>query len=344
MGPGASRWVSSTLLLRLVQQDRLPAPSASLSDSLDGLDVTLAQLLSGTAGLLHDGARGPCQGDNMQACVEDILDVGAAVANSSLPTNGAAGLALAAWVAERATDQAWGSLFDDFRAECGMGPEAKYALWSANNPWPAGGLKATPQGYASFLQSLINGSLLEPVVRELQWQDWAEGASEQAQLAGLGEWHSGLGVVLECDQARWNQTQCSGDRVKVSGAGRLGFYPFISFTPRLHYGLIARPSEVNMFNSTHALAMTIVGAVCLVLGVVGVVLAYCTMKKKGKEEKKHQAAKSHMKEAGAEVELATEKASSANKRPANEEECKSYFASADVLPKANAQKEKGLEV
>jgi hypothetical protein len=49
VGPGASRWVSSTLLLRLVQQGRLPPLSRSLADLL-GLDVTLSQLLSATAG------------------------------------------------------------------------------------------------------------------------------------------------------------------------------------------------------------------------------------------------------------------------------------------------------
>ena len=275
--------MSSTLLLRLVQQQRLPAPSASLASFLDGLDVALSQLLSGSAGLLHDGARGPCKGAKLQECVEDILEAG--VANASQPSNGAAGLALAAWAAEQATGQTWASLFEDFQAESGMGAEAEYSQWAPTNPWLAGGLTATPRGYASFLHSLLNGTLLEPALRELQWQDWATTAvSKQAHQDGLGDWHAGLGVVLECESSQWDQ--CSSDRITVSGASRLGFYPFISRTPRLHFGLIARDAEVDYFNKQHARVMTILGATCLLLGVAGAALSYCWMKRQKKAMKK----------------------------------------------------------
>ena len=86
--------------------------------------------------------------------------------------------------------------------------------------------------------------------------------NEEAQEAGLGDWHSGLGVVLECEFAPWNQTQCSGNQLTVSGASKLGFYPFVSNSPSQHFVLIARATQVDYFNSTHALAMTVSGATC----------------------------------------------------------------------------------
>jgi hypothetical protein len=223
----------------------------------------------------------------MQLCVDDILAAGthaATATNASFaPSNGAAGLTLAAWVAEQATGQAWSSLFEEFQAGCGCLGGDGYPQWAVGNPWLAGGLEATPRGYAGFLAALLNGTLLDAAMREQQWRDWAP-AGEEAN--GLGEWRVGLGVVLECAESPWNVTQCGAwDRLAVSGASKLGFYPYIANTPRPHFVLIARPTEVNFFNSRHALAMAIVGATCFVIGAAGSVLAYCSMEKQKKEEK-----------------------------------------------------------
>ena len=115
-------------------------------------------------------------------------------------------------------------------------------------------------------------------------------------------------MVLECESPRWEQ--CASDRVTVSGASRLGFYPFVSRTPRLHFGLLARDAQVDYFNRQHARLMAVLGATCLLLGLLGSILSYCWTKRQKKAMKKLRAKwdarEEGHEEAEGEVELATQ--------------------------------------
>ena len=178
-GQGASAWMSSTVLLALVQSGQLPPVEEPLPRANQ---LSLAQLLSSTHGLR---SAGKCKDEiaGLADCAKDILKAGSVQEPGAAFQPSLAGLAVAGWVAEEASQSTWATLFEEFRQSWSLNRATRYAaeagtmnmgdsLQSTRTPSLAGGLVCSPLEYARFLSALLGQDFLfNATMREEQWED-----------------------------------------------------------------------------------------------------------------------------------------------------------------------------
>lgn len=252
-----SKWVSTVVILRLVQEGVLKLddhpqdyitdwPITDTSNSLYG--ITLRELLSFTSGLEIEPDCLNFANGNFSNCVKTIatrnMDEG--VEHGSRFYYAGTHLQVAGQMAIRATDKnSWGEVFAAFQTETGLFASAAYDLPSNTNPRLAGGMHWRGDEYLAFLQAFAAGDLLNNTLMLEMLGDQLVGKNiENSPVAtSLHEdWHYGFGVWHECQASVFNCT--AGQR--VSSPGAYGAYPF--WDQQYNYvGILARQGQIGSY-------------------------------------------------------------------------------------------------
>lgn len=252
-----SKWVTATVILRLVDQgvisleeqpqDYILGWAIDASDPL--FDITLSDLLSFTSGLANEPACINLANSNFAACVRQIGEVNAG--NGNIPGEeflyGSTHMQVAGLMAVRAAGVAdWQELFARFQDETGLFPTASYDLPSALNPRLAGGMHWRAEEYADFLREFQYGNLLtEKTKKEMMTDQIAD--AYIFDIPSLNEWeevwHYGLGIWLECPHTEFDCQTIA----YYSSPGAYGAYPFIN-VDKDFFGILARQGELGTFS------------------------------------------------------------------------------------------------
>lgn len=251
-----SKWVTAAVILRLVDLGRLSLddhPQDHILDwSIDPSDplyeITLAQLLSFTSGLVNEPLCINQPNANFAACVRQIAVANAA--NGKVPgaefDYGPSHMQVAGLMAMRAADvTSWRELFLQFKQDTGLFPNAAYDLPSISNPRLAGGMHWQAQEYAAFLKAFQFGTLLSEGTKTLMMTDQIADAAlgNIPTVEGIDqEWHYGFGIWLECPSAAFDCPVIS----YYSSPGAYGAYPFIN-TEQRFFGVLARQGALGTF-------------------------------------------------------------------------------------------------
>jgi hypothetical protein len=243
-----SKWVTATIILRLVDKRKLELdthPQEHIpfwtNDPAQHLShITLRQLLSFTSGL-HETH--PCldlPNRDFAQCTEAVFNRNLDAPNEPGTTfhYNSAHLQVAGLMAIRAAEvQSWGELFAEFQAETGLFPSGRYDLPSARNPRLAGGMHWRGEEYLDFLEAFSRGELLEPSTQEVATSDHVGDLEIVASpVAVLGEeWHYGQGLWLECPSVSFDCPSVE----RISSPGAWGAYPWIDVSHSC-MGLLAR--------------------------------------------------------------------------------------------------------
>lgn len=168
-----SKWVTSTVILRLVQAGAFPHGLDTQAKELlvDGHtgnpwrgnlgDASLHHLLSFTTGISGDDSASDNILITLDQAVQAIYDdLGpTASAPGSFFDYGSTHMRIAARMAEVATGKSWATLFDEqLRVPFGWSATSVYS-GGGPNPNPAGGLKCTGLEYMRFLMMQLRGGL-----------------------------------------------------------------------------------------------------------------------------------------------------------------------------------------
>jgi CubicO group peptidase (beta-lactamase class C family) len=243
----ASKWVSSAVILRQVQEGRLslddhpqrflgPAWGAGATDARR--NITLAQLLSMTSGQpsgntpdcawlnVSDGGMGaPDALAPLAQCVLSIAASAPALYGSaplgSVFNYEAFNIEVAGAMAERAADAPFAQLFAAL-VQPRLAAAARYAYVSPFATPLAGGLLMSPSDYATFMRAVLTpdtrGGLLSAAMLSAMFSPaYTAHATLNGTLAmftGAPGWRYGLGVWLE-----------DADATIASSIGWSGFYP-----------------------------------------------------------------------------------------------------------------------
>lgn len=242
----ASKWVSASVILRLVEQGVL---------SLD----------TRTADLLRDNAGQPWSGNLGAATLRDLLSFQTSIAAETSAATLAPTLAeavnliydsqkgvarppgtwfaygnnhlrIAARMAEVAAGKPWALIFDEqLRAPLGWSAATAFTFGaSADNPNPAGGLVTSGREYMRFLAMQLrrgldgnNRLLAETTIDTQRAEQWRPTTVILfSPYTSLGKsYHYGLGVWRECD-APTDIAACDA-ALRVSSTGAFGFAPWI---------------------------------------------------------------------------------------------------------------------
>lgn len=242
----ASKWVSASVFLRLVERGvlSLDTPAKSLLVDRTGQpwagnmgEIRLRQLLSFTAGISSDVASSEDATITLDEAVLRIYDDQSPTASapgSYFYYGGSTHMRIAARMAERATGKTWRQLYDEqLRIPLGWGVASSYA--GAANPNPAGSLLCTGLEYTRFLMMQLRQGL-DGSVRLL---DPASIAAQRADAFGpmttiaysaytfLGkEYHYGFGNWLET--ANGQAPSASNAVNRWSSTGKFGWAPWIA--------------------------------------------------------------------------------------------------------------------
>lgn len=250
-----SKWVTATVILRLVDQRRLALddhpqqyldfwtrdPSVALSR------ITLRQLLSFTSGLHEEALCINLPGADLASCTEAVFNNNLAAPNEPGTTfyYNSAHMQVAGLMAMRALGaQTWGEVFDAFQRETGLFPNGRFDLPSEQNPRLAGGMHWRGEEYLDFLEAFFRGQLLSTSTQEVAISDQVgELDIVSSPASALGEqWHYGLGLWLECSSPRYD---CPSVQ-RISSPGAYGAYPWIDLS-RGCMGMLARQGALRTF-------------------------------------------------------------------------------------------------
>lgn len=232
----ASKWVSATLIARLVDQGRLrwdDPISKFLPDApLDKRAITLRQLFSLTSGIpggdLVGGAS--CLSDRQiafETCARQILDLPLTAVPGTVFDYGGNSMQVAGYLAERATDERWADLFRrEVVAPLGLTNTAYsyFADIDAANPRIAGGVFSTAGDYMKLLlmwgahgkfgtQRLLNSATLSDMDRDHTLGTHPLSTPLPGGGYGLGHW-------IERKDA-------AGHATLIASRGAFGFTPWI---------------------------------------------------------------------------------------------------------------------
>ncbi|MBF6057013.1 MULTISPECIES: serine hydrolase domain-containing protein [Thiomicrorhabdus] len=241
-----SKMVTSAIILSLVQ-DGILSLEDHPQDYLDfwptsgsHADITLRQLLDFTSGITQEDI---CMNNpfaDFASCVEKILNQ-----NSTIPVPGSefyysgTHMQVAALMAIRAGGFAdWQEVFNFFKSQTQLFPNATYDLPSAGNPRVAGGMHWQANEYLDFLKALYLGDILSPTLLTEMTLDQISAASIAyspiESWSPQKDWHYGLGLWIECDTVPFNCPSTT----RVSSAGAYGAYPFMDFANQ-YFGIVA---------------------------------------------------------------------------------------------------------
>ena len=245
----ASKWVTSTVILRLVQAGAFPHGLDTQAKELlvDGSgnpwagnmgDITLRQLLSFTSGISGDDAASEALLITLKAAVEQIYadDAATASAPGSYFYYGSTHMRIAARMAEVATGKKWSQLFaEQLHDPWGWASDSIYS-GGGPNPNPAGGLKCTGLEYMRFLVMQLRGGLdgtttyLSPALITAQRTD---GYGPNTTLS-YSPYFDRLGKTYHYALGNWLETAGGGGPtptdpvVRFSSTGTFGWAPWVA--------------------------------------------------------------------------------------------------------------------
>ncbi|HEY8102732.1 MAG TPA: serine hydrolase domain-containing protein [Burkholderiaceae bacterium] len=257
-----SKLVTAVIILRLVEQgylnlsdrpqDRIGSWPIANTDPL--YNMTLAQLLSFTAGLTTEPACLNAGFINFETCVNNIATANAG--NGISPGQefyyASTYLQVAGLMAIKARGVAtWQDVFSEFKTQTGLFANGAYDLPSASNPRLAGGMHWTGEEYMAFLTALKKGLLLNPTSMNQLLADHTVNITmaNSPSLTDLGEdWHYGFGLWQECQSTTYNCTPGT----RVSSPGSYGAYPYWDRV-KAYTGLLARQGPLRSFSDGAAI-------------------------------------------------------------------------------------------
>lgn len=251
-----SKWVTSIVILRLVEQGYLKLldkPQDFISEwpieKTNPLsNMTLQQLLSFTSGLTDEPVCMNLRRGDFEHCVNKIATKNSfsQIVPGKQFYYASTHLQVAGLMAVKARGaDSWQTLFREFQSQTGLFSTAAYDLPSVTNPRLAGGMHWNAKEYLEFLSALKNGKLLNPAMMELLLADRTENvvmAFSPAKALGE-EWHYGLGYWHECRSASFANCR-AGDR--ISSPGSYGAYPYWD-REKNYVGVVARQGELKSF-------------------------------------------------------------------------------------------------
>ena len=162
----ASKWVSSAVLMRLVEQGvlSLDAPLKSYIPELTGhwAETTLRQLLSHSSGASWGHAIENPPSMSYGEHVEQLIQIPVKNEPGVVFAYGGISMQIAGYAAERASGKRWSQLFDELVATPSEMEQSVYGhpFWHSpgteiHSPNLAGGLYASGQDYFNFLTTLF---------------------------------------------------------------------------------------------------------------------------------------------------------------------------------------------
>ncbi|WP_291270269.1 serine hydrolase domain-containing protein [Geothrix sp.] len=256
-----SKWVSSTVILRLVNAGAfahgLDTQAKELLVDANGKpwtgnmgDITLRQLLSFTSGISGDDAASDSLFITLDEAVRQIYADFAATASrpGSYFYYGSTHLRIAARMAEVATGKSWSQLFAE-QLHDPMG-WAGTSIYSNNgpNPNPAGGLKCTGLEYMRFLMMQLrhgmDGTQLflpSPLIVAQRTDGYGPAttlAYSPFQEAAGWTYHYALGNWLETSDGTG-----TGTVVRYSSTGTFGWGPWVAADGK--YGAIIMTKQAQ---------------------------------------------------------------------------------------------------
>jgi CubicO group peptidase (beta-lactamase class C family) len=246
----ASKWVSATVILRLVDQGvlSLDDPTSKWLTDRKGHAwsgnlgrATLRHLLSYTTGI--SGYNSASELDTtLTEAVYDIYDQEGptAAAPGTYFYYGPTHLRIAARMAEMATGKTWSQIFDEqLRIPLGWASTSNYDLGGLlKNPNPAGSLRCTGQEYVRFLAMELRGGLdgstrlLPASLLATQRSDqWGAGTSiafsPYSATDSTKLYHYGLGNWLETQDST-QPPSATNPILRVSSTGKFGWAPWVA--------------------------------------------------------------------------------------------------------------------
>jgi len=229
----ASKWVSSAVLMRLVEQGvlSLDAPLKSYIPELTGhwADTTLRQLLSHSSGASWGHAIENPPSMSYGEHVEQLIQIPVKNEPGVVFAYGGISMQIAGYAAEQASGKRWSQLFDELVATPSEMEQSVYGhpFWHSpgteiHSPNIAGGLYASGQDYFNFLTTLFpnetgRGLLAKGTIDQME----SDLTSSLAQIVPgpRPDWFYGLGL--------WCEAPLAGRCMQVNSAGAFGTFPWV---------------------------------------------------------------------------------------------------------------------
>ncbi|MEH6584847.1 MAG: serine hydrolase [Halioglobus sp.] len=230
----ASKWVSSAVLMRLVELGvlTLEAPLNSYIPELAGhwADTTLRQLLSHSSGAGPGHAIENPPGMSYREHFERLIQIPVNNEPGVEFSYGGISMQIAGYVAEQASGRRWSQLFDELVATpSGMAQSAYgHPFWHSpgteiHSPNLAGGLYASGQDYFNFLTALSLDGMERRLLAEdsiVQMESDQTSTLVQNMRGPIPpDWFYGLGL--------WCESPLAGSCTQVNSAGAFGTFPWI---------------------------------------------------------------------------------------------------------------------
>ena len=229
----ASKWVSSAVLMRLVEQGvlSLDAPLKSYIPELTGhwAETTLRQLLSHSSGASWGHAIENPPSMSYGEHVEQLIKIPVKNEPGAVFAYGGISMQIAGYAAERASGKRWSQLFDELVATPSEMEQSVYGhpFWHSpgteiHSPNLAGGLYASGQDYFNFLTTLFpnetgRGLLAKGTIDQME----SDLTSSLVQIVPgpRPDWFYGLGL--------WCEAPLAGRCMQVNSAGAFGTFPWV---------------------------------------------------------------------------------------------------------------------
>ena len=229
----ASKWVSSAVLMRLVEQGvlSLDAPLKRYIPELTGhwADTTLRQLLSHSSGASWGHAIENPPSMSYGEHVEQLIQIPVKNEPGVVFAYGGISMQIAGYAAERASGKRWSQLFDELVATPSEMEQSVYGhpFWHSpgteiHSPNLAGGLYASGQDYFNFLTTLFpnetgRGLLAKGTIDQME----SDLTSSLVQIVPgpRPDWFYGLGL--------WCEAPLAGRCMQVNSAGAFGTFPWV---------------------------------------------------------------------------------------------------------------------
>ncbi len=225
--------------------------------------ITIRQLLSFTSGF-RGRPLGPLAppcitdgGTTIVACAQQIYADEFVDEPGTTYYYGPSHMQILAAIAEAATGQAWSDIFQaQLATPLGM-TATVYRYPSLTNPRASGGADISADDFDAFLAAMLSRELFPTT-----WKAMAADATPNGQVQLLYspieslnyEWHFGLGVWRECQQASW-QPACDPVGI-LSITGALGMHGWID-SPGDFYGMIATEGGLGSSDVSVMLALSV---------------------------------------------------------------------------------------
>jgi CubicO group peptidase (beta-lactamase class C family) len=229
----ASKWVSSAVLMRLVEQGvlSLDAPLKRYIPELTGhwADTTLQQLLSHSSGASWGHAIENPPSMSYREHVEQLIQIPVKNEPGVVFAYGGISMQIAGYAAEQASGKRWSQLFDELVATPSEMEQSVYGhpFWHSpgteiHSPNLAGGLYASGQDYFNFLTTLFpdetgRGLLAKGTIDQME----SDLTSSLVQVVPgpRPDWFYGLGL--------WCEAPLEGRCMQVNSAGAFGTFPWV---------------------------------------------------------------------------------------------------------------------